>query len=120
VGFTGRCDPRLVAARTKEGTTLLNVALTLCELQLKAGRFFLFEHPGQATTWGLPRVAALKARTGVMAAVFDQCCYGACTKILNTPVLKNTMFLTNSKVGGAKGCPWAHHDYGRSRRVAAD
>ena len=109
MGFTGRCDPRLVAARTKEGTTLLNVALTLCELQLKAGR-----------SWGLPRVAALKARTGVMAAVFDQCRYGACTKILNTPVLKNTMFLTNSKVGGAKGCPWAHHDYGRSRRVAAD
>ena len=44
--------------------------------QLKAGRFFLYEHPWSAWSWKLKPVAELMAMPGVLLVEGHQCAYG--------------------------------------------
>ena len=45
------------------------------KVQVKAGWYFVHEHPKSATSWSLPEVAALAARKDVWCINVDQCMY---------------------------------------------
>ena len=45
----------------------------LYKLQAEAGRYFLHEHPAQATSWQLAAVRELLETNGVQSVVGDQC-----------------------------------------------
>ena len=91
-----RSDPDLIAAKLKEGCALLQVSMMLAKSQLVAGRVFVFEHPAYADSWKEEVVMSMARKKGVETVIFDQCCFGACTKITKTPVQKSTKFMTNS------------------------
>ena len=86
--------------------------------QIQGGRFFLHEHPENATSWQEPAMEELRKIPGVTMARADQCQYGAEVQHgqeQGQPVKKPTGFLTNSSkvaealsrrcTGGAT--PWA-------------
>ena len=58
-------DPQVVESEMEEGDTLLNFAIQVAEIQMSAGRGFLFEHPLSATSWQRPRLRRLLQRAGV-------------------------------------------------------
>ena len=51
----------------------IDFALRMCEVQAKAGRYFLFEHPIQARSWSLSRVKHMFKYKDVTAVDFDFC-----------------------------------------------
>ena len=55
---------------------MVNVAVKIAEMQLDAGRHFVFEHPLTASSWRLPSLRRLRRRAGVSETVFHQCMYG--------------------------------------------
>ena len=67
----------------------------LYKLQAEAGRYFLHEHPAQATSWQLAEVRELLETNGVQRVVGDQCQYGQETGA-SDPVKKPTGWLSNS------------------------
>ena len=62
--------------------------------QVKAGRFFLHEHPAQASSWGEPVVVAITHLPGVEVVIGDQCQVGA-VDMNGGPIKKPTKFNTN-------------------------
>ena len=50
--------------------------IEIYRLQMKAGRFFVHEHPKSATSWQMPEMVALAVTKGVDSAVCDMCAYG--------------------------------------------
>ena len=50
--------------------------MELAEVQRRAGRSFVFEHPQAATSWKLSCVVEMMEKDGVEEAVFDMCRYG--------------------------------------------
>ena len=65
-----------VEKRKAVGRVLFGFALEIYDLQLKAGRHFLLEHPATATSWQEPGMQDLCSRPGVSVMVGDQCRYG--------------------------------------------
>ena len=83
--------------------------LRLAELQMSEGRYFIFEHPRDATSWqikemkvfieGVGGIDKLTANGKVLEAVADQCVYGLQARGSDGEVgsvLKPTRFITNS------------------------
>ena len=71
----------------------------LYDLQLKAGRYFLHEHPWSAKSWYLPEIAEMMNRPGVTVTKGHMCRFGmtACNEEGELqPVKKPTGFMTNS------------------------
>ena len=71
------------------------------KLQWKEGRFFLHEHPAEATSWSTPEVMEVYRLDGVEITRADQCMYGLKTwskdrTVMDTPAKKTTKFMTNS------------------------
>ena len=70
------------------------------EMQAKAGRLFLHEHPTQATSWDLPGMRRLRKREGVHVVEGDQCMFGLTTFGQKSrgaqAARKRTKFMTNS------------------------
>ena len=66
--------------------------------QIHGGRYFLHEHPENATSWKMPEVIELAAQAGVGMTACDMCAYGM--KIVDKDgealVRKSTRFLTNA------------------------
>ena len=58
------------------GIEHLSFALSLCELQAKEGRSFIFEHPVAATSWKLKCTQKVLALPGVVKVHIDMCQYG--------------------------------------------
>ena len=67
----------------------------LYKLQAGAGRYFLQEHPANATSWQLAEVQKMLETNGVQRVVGDQCQYGQETGEGN-PVKKPIGWLSNS------------------------
>ena len=67
-------------------------------MQMDRGKYFLHEHPVNATSWKMPEVVELAAQAGVGMTACDMCAYGM--KIVDKDgealVRKSTRFLTNA------------------------
>ena len=84
-------------------TKLLHVAMDVDEEQIRGGRYFLHEHPKEASSWSDPRVISLQKRKGVFTASSPVCCVQAKIKTkngsrnVNRFVYKPTKWITNLK-----------------------
>ena len=87
----------------RQATKLLHVAMDVYEEQIRRGRYFLHEHPLEASSWLDPRVISLQKRKGVLTASSPVCCFKAKietkdgSKNVNSFVYKSTKWMTNSK-----------------------
>ena len=52
-----------------QATKLLHVAIDVHEEQIRGGRYFLHEHPLEASSWSDPRVISLQKRKGVFHCI---------------------------------------------------
>ena len=69
--------------------------MQVAQLQIKAGRFFWFEHPQRAASWKLPEVQQVGSLPGVQQVSFDQCMLGLRTKTSGVRMRKRTTIMTN-------------------------
>ena len=97
--------PNLSWCKTYPEWELLHVAVDVYEEQLRAGRYFLHEHPLGASSWLDPRMTALNKKTkGVFTVFSPMCCFQAMietrsgSRDVNKFVYKPTKWVTNSKV----------------------
>ena len=68
-----KMDPAEVARRRAKAEILLHFAVEIYEMQLRARRRFIHEHPLSASSWEDLRVARLRARLGVHVVAADLC-----------------------------------------------
>jgi hypothetical protein len=80
----------------EDGVALFKHAVTCAFTQINLGRLFIIEHPVNATSWKLPTTLDLLAHPDTKSVIFDQCAFGAATKVTCTPTRKRTRLLTNS------------------------
>ena len=87
-------------ADKKNAIEHMNFVISLYIEQVQAGRYFLHEHPKNASSWNLPAMEELMKVSGVLLSHADQCQYGAQVAhgpLKGRPIKKPTGFLTNSK-----------------------
>ena len=84
--------------RMKEAKEHVKFCIELYRMQVKGGRFFLHEHPHQASSWRMPEIIELAATEGVDTATCDMCAYGMKVKDEQGIALaaKRTKLLSNS------------------------
>ena len=87
-------DPTVVSREYVRAMVHIRFTMQLYELQLSAGRYFLHEHPAQATSWAEAEVQKIQRMPGIQTVVGDQCQYEASDKYGN-PIKKPTKFMTN-------------------------
>ena len=97
------------------------------KLQMRAGRYFVHEHPLSATSWKTERMLDMRHRPGVYTAEAHMCAFGMMSKDKHGPgyAMKPTRFLTNSVAmmkALSRRCP-GHHRHvhlmeGRARAAA--
>jgi hypothetical protein len=95
-----RMDPLKVARRKAEAKVLLDFAMQIYEVQLKAGRHFLHEHPQSASSWQDSRMVKMLAHPRVNTVVAHLCQYGMKTMGddgLWQPAKKATRFASSSE-----------------------
>eukprot|EP00973_Karenia_brevis_P077990 10833981-Karenia_brevis.AAC.1 len=68
-----------VKMKLKYGIRHVYFAMEICELQAKEGRYFVFEHPKTASSWGLPKVNHVLSMPGVRKIDIDMCMFGMTT-----------------------------------------
>ena len=90
--------PEEVKARVEYGRTHLEFCAKLYALQWKAGRYFLHEHPAEATSWQEDCIKNILEKEGVLRVTGDQCRYGlkAADKHRTGLARKRIGFMTNS------------------------
>ena len=74
----------------------LMYAMEVAMQQIRASRYFAFEHPSRATSWGVACVKDVARMPGVETIVFDMCQYGLRSKEHQIPMRKRTKVMTNS------------------------
>ena len=86
-------DPKALAGAIE----MIRFAMELCEVQRRAGRLFVFEHPQSSRAWQLESVVSLTTREGVKKSTFHQCMNGleARDRLGVAPAYKPTSVLTN-------------------------
>ena len=97
-------DPAEFDRRYARALDHLRFAFRLIQLQISEGRYFLFEHPANASSWNLDFVKEVTDRPGCILVLTHQCRFGQQGRddIGTGLVKKPTRFLTN--------CPGiAHH-----------
>jgi hypothetical protein len=95
-----RMDPRKVARCKAEAQVLLDFAMQVYEMQLRAGRHFLHEHPQSASSWQDPKMVKMLAHPRVGTAVAHLCQYGLKTRGDDgawQPAKKATRFASSSE-----------------------
>ena len=97
-----KMDPKEVTRRKAEARVLLDFAIEIYTIQLKAGRHFLHEHPAGATSWKYPGMLELMGNPHIGVVVGDQCCYGLKARVSKSPeeylpAMKPTRFLSTSE-----------------------
>jgi hypothetical protein len=78
----------------------INFLIELYRAQLDGGRYFVHEHPGNATSWGIPGIQKLLRDPKVDKVRGDQCQYGASVQFgdkAGSPVMKPSGFMSNSQ-----------------------
>ena len=84
-----------VQIRRAEGELHVRFCCELYGFQAAAGRYYLHEHPANATSWQLKEVQELLRTTNAAQVVGDQCQYGQETAE-GCPIKKPTRWLSNS------------------------
>ena len=82
-----------------EAVKHIQFVVSLYRMQIKEGRYFLHEHPAQATSWGLKEIMQLGNEEQVRITKVDQCMYGLKTlgkDGVQMSAKKPTRFMTNS------------------------
>jgi hypothetical protein len=77
----------------------LEFCFRFAKMQMRKGRYFLFEHPAGASSWNEPCVQQLLKLPGVEVTEADQCQFGLVIPDPNgdnKPALKPTRFASNS------------------------
>ena len=79
----------------------IRFVMRMYKLQWESGRYFLHEHPAEASSWYMKEVQDMMTLDGVQVTRADQCMYGLKTWSnikgkLDTPARKTTRFMTNS------------------------
>ena len=80
--------------KLREAIALLDFSIWGIEMQLCAGRGFIFEHPETSMAWTRPNMQDVGRWKGVFEVVFDQCMTGLVSP-KGTPIKKRTRLLTN-------------------------
>ena len=95
----GKRDPSIVAAELRAAEVHLRFCIELYWLQLRGHRFFVHEHPSEATSWCYSEVVELASHCEVGLATVDMCCHGMVvdTGPLQGPARKRTKVLSNSQ-----------------------
>ena len=80
-----------------EAVAFVEFSMELAEIQRRAGRSFVFEHPQSASSWKLPCVTAMLEKSDVQEAVFDMCRFGMTARDQEGEglVRKTTRVMTN-------------------------
>jgi hypothetical protein len=100
--------------RRRAAEVLLVFAVVVYDLQVRAGRHFLHEHPAGATSWTHPAIARLCSTPGVGVVVAHQCAFGLQTSVLGggqAPAKKPTRFMSSSAAvldSLSRRCPGGH------------
>jgi len=92
-------DPSAMKAAKIASIMHLNFVASLYHEQIQGGRYFLHEHPLNATSWQEESIAELLERNDVQRVHGDQCQYGATAAhgpSKGGPIKKPTGFMTNS------------------------
>ena len=76
----------------------VDYAMKLCQIQSRAGRYYLYEHPRSASSWALPSVQNLAKNSDNLSVEANLCQFGLRTKYKGEEglVRKATRFYTNS------------------------
>ena len=72
-----RRDPTVITKEYTRAMIHIRFCMELYALQAREGRYFLHEHPAQATSWAEEEVRRIANMEGVTVALGDQCQYGA-------------------------------------------
>ena len=97
-----------------EAVRHVEFCIKIAKMQMRRGRWFVFEHPAHGDTWGEPCMQAFLKVPDVEWRIADQCQYGLMTKGpdgLEHPALKPTRFVSNSWYileEFCKRCPRVH------------
>ena len=102
-----------VAEAQERAKVHLEFSVKVYRAQMRAGRYFVHEHPQTATSWKVPEIDALANSPMVMKAYANMCAFGMTSKDKEGegPVLKPTVFMTNSSEvkkelsQKCRGCP---------------
>ena len=106
-------NPKPAEEAWQDALEMVEFSVKICRMQAKAGRYFLFEHPLNATSWKVTSLSKLKKEHGVFEAIGDMCAFGmkAADGWGEGYARKPTRFLTNSKAIFEKlssRCPGEH------------
>ena len=71
-----KMTPEVRSARMKEAILHVAFAVKLYKIQIAGGRFFLHEHPDQASSWDLRCIQDLLKAPGVQLVRGDMCAFG--------------------------------------------
>ena len=69
-------DPKVINEERRRGERHLNFCIKVYLQQVKAGRFFVHEHPDAASSWKIEGMIELMMMAGVDAARVDMCQFG--------------------------------------------
>ena len=85
-----------MASGLRQWPEALDVCAVLFEIQVRAGRRAVLEHPSQATSWSLPATRRLlQSNMAINLYIFDQCLLGLRTAVQGDPMRKRTKFMSN-------------------------
>ena len=87
-------NPDIVSREYVRAMIHIRFTMELYQLQHAAGRYFLHEHPAQASSWAEEIVRRTAAMEGVRIVVGDQCQFGAVDKV-GGPIKKPTKIMLN-------------------------
>ena len=87
-------NPDIVSREYVRAMIHIRFTMELYQLQHAAGRYFLHEHPAQASSWAEEIVRRTAAMEGVRIVVGDQCQFGAVDKV-GGPIKKPIKFMSN-------------------------
>ena len=93
-----RRDPAVVRRELEGAKDHVRWVMKIRTLQLREGRYFLFEHPRSATSWKMPEVEKVAGMDGVEKVRTDMCRFGMQSKDEQGIglVKKSTTMMTNS------------------------
>ena len=93
-----RMDPQEVEMRLAHGRKQFEFCTKLYDLQWQSGRYFVHEHPAEASSWHEKCIIQFMKKHGVVRVIGDLCQYGLKTTAngVTGPARKRTGFLTNS------------------------
>ena len=90
-----RRDPKLVAQEKAKADMHLEFVCRMYKKQIEAGRYFLHEHPAQASSWNEECIKELLRHQSVDCSIMDQCQYGQ-KDDEGQPIKKPTKWMSNA------------------------